>query len=195
MLNFDAESHVYRWNGLAVPSVTQVLGAVGIPDLSAIPAGTLEAARVRGTRVHKLCELYDLGELDESSLDEIGRGYLEQWKKAREAMGGFTWIEKPLYSQKYGYAGTPDRVQILERSKTALIWDIKTGMDNGAAAPQLAGYANLVQENSEIRIRTVTRKVVLLNPDDYDTKPLTCISDWSVFQSALNIYRYKKGGR
>lgn len=194
-LVFDAEEHKYKWNGVRVPSVTQVLGAVGIPDLSAIPVETLETARIRGTRVHRLCEFYDKGELDETEMDDIGRGYLEQWKKVRESMGTFHWIEHPLYSKKFGYAGTPDRVQVVEKSRTGMVLDIKTGYDALAAAPQLAGYGNLVMENCEIKLRHITRVVILLNPDSYSIKSLGDPVDWAVFLSALNIYRYKKNGK
>ena len=188
MLTFEPEGHVYRWNGVIVPSVTQILEAVGILDLSMVDRDVLAAAQELGKNVHKICELYDKGTLDESSVDGAGRGYLDAWIKARKEMGfdKFSMIERKIYHPDYKYAGTLDRVY------SGTVIDIKTGAPGGlekSAGPQLAAYMEVLNIPKRIYKK---RLVIHLTPDDYKPIPLTDIRDLSTFISALNIWNHKK---
>lgn len=139
MLTFDAASHTYRWNGVIVPSVTQCLKTAGVIDYSMIPQDILQRAAIRGTAVHKACELWDLDTLDESTLDaEIG-GYLEGWKAfIRDTGWSNARIEHRVYQPQHKYAGTFDRTGLLQGGLVCL--DIKTGILLDGHRNQLAAY-------------------------------------------------------
>ena len=72
-LRFDPDSHLYRVDGIIVPSVTQVLEDVGIVDYSRLPGSTREMALRRGSAVHAACHYDDEGDLDETQLGGEGR--------------------------------------------------------------------------------------------------------------------------
>ena len=82
MLTFDNSKHEYRFNGVVVPSVTQILKAVGLSDYSYIPTGVLQIATERGTVVHKIIEWYEQDILDASSIDPELKGYFESYLRA-----------------------------------------------------------------------------------------------------------------
>ena len=81
VLLFDEVSHTYTAGGVVVPSVTQILAPLN--DLSFIGPEVLAYKRALGTAVHKATELYDLGELDESSVADVVRPYLDAWIRLR----------------------------------------------------------------------------------------------------------------
>lgn len=138
-LTFDHATHTYRFEGRVVPSVTQCLKVANILDYRHIPQDVLQRAAIRGTAVHKACELWDLDKLDESTLDaEIG-AYLEGWKAfIRETGWANARIEQRVYQAKYRYAGTFDRTGILGGGLVCL--DIKTGILLDGHRNQLAAY-------------------------------------------------------
>src|ERR1700687_810938 len=62
---FDAAKHEYRKaDGVAVPSVTQILAKAGICDFSFVEEERRVAAMERGTSVHWLLQLEDEGALN-----------------------------------------------------------------------------------------------------------------------------------
>ena len=98
-LQFSEEQHAYTLNSVVVPSVTKILQIVGISDFSKVPADILERARLFGTAVHKACELFDKGTLDERTLDTNLWPYLDAWFAfKKDYQLEFIEIEKPIAS-------------------------------------------------------------------------------------------------
>ena len=73
---FLAERHIYEYEGVVVPSVTQVLTLAGIHDVSHVPLHYLERAAGIGSAVHQACEYLDEGKLDLESVDSLIVGYV-----------------------------------------------------------------------------------------------------------------------
>lgn len=198
VFTFDSALHCYTLDGVVVPSVTTVLKGVGIPDLSFVDPDVLAAAARFGTAAHLACELDDRGELDEESLDENLRPLLNQWRELQKPFLDTCetdLCEQQLYSPKYRFAGTLDRAYISNGGKTLTIVDIKTGARTPSAGPQTAAYAQLVVENFNINPRTIKRYTAHLLHGEERGKlnEYTKKTDWSIFQSALNIHNYKTG--
>ena len=159
-LIFDPEQHRYTVNGVAVPSVTTILGGVGIPDLRFVNKDVLEKACDFGTAAHLACELSDLGELDEGALDSNLKPMLNQWKVLRSMFvcaGVEEMVEARIYSAVYRFAGTLDRAYLNRKKKSLAIVDLKTGAHTPSAGPQTAAYAQLVSEDFGMKFRTVKR--------------------------------------
>jgi len=180
MLKFDPASHRYTLDGQVLVSVTQVLKGVGLIDFNGINPDVLQRAAAFGTAVHQACHLDDLGDLDEQSLDENLKPYLEAWRSFRGDMK-FDAIEQPLWHPVYGFAGTPDRI------KENTIWDIKTGTTvYTSSAIQLAGYSILAD------IPTARRLAVQLKPDGkYQVHEFKERTDRQVFLSCLTAYQWR----
>lgn len=187
-IEFNAERHKYRVNGLIVPSVTQVLSSVGLPDLSGIPAELLEWKAGLGSAVHKATDLDDYGELDEKSLHPAIKPYLEAYRKFK-VESGFSpdKIEQMVYSPAHGYIGTYDRIGTTG-TKSALI-DFKTGLtDPLCVGPQTAAY-----EYAESgQFGKLKRYALKLNKDaTYRLIKLDNKMDFQIFLNALNIYKWR----
>ena len=72
-LEFDAETHTYIFEGLILPSITQILKVRFGNKYDGIRADVLERAADRGTAIHKAIENFVTEGLDDKS-DEV-RGY------------------------------------------------------------------------------------------------------------------------
>lgn len=190
LLTFNEENHEYLLNGSKLPSVTTVLQDTGIVDLSGIPYLRLEAAREFGLAVHSACKLYDLDDLDEKTLDHNLRPYLDAWIMFKLETGiRLTKIEQPIHSNKYRFAGTPDRVgdyrgmTIVEIKSTAVLAP--------ATAIQTAGY--MLAENETAYPQIKKRIAVLLQPDGrYKIESYKLGTDTNVFLSALSVYNWRQ---
>lgn len=109
-LCFESDGHKFKLvsNGLKLPSVTQILRHEGIiPDMKFVT----DYGLLRGQYVHRATQLYDQGRLDENSLDDEVRPYLDCYKQfLADYSGNIEHIEKQLWHPVYRYAGIADRI-------------------------------------------------------------------------------------
>jgi len=186
MLTFDAEKHEYRRDGIVFPSVTQVIESVAGSRFANITAEDLEFACQRGTVVHTITELHDLGTLDKHSIDPALRGYYAAYIAFLEDCSP-KWdkIEHRACDETLGYAGTIDRIG--EMNGRGVILDIKTGVKSCWTGVQLAAYANIIKDKKSKRFG-----LHLGGDGKYQLEQYGYPMDWNVFLSALNIYKFKK---
>lgn len=180
MLTFDEPSHTYRFNDQVVPGVTSILSP--LTDFDRVPPAVLEAASQFGKAVHLACELDDLDDLNEATLDPALKPYLSAWRRfSKEHAVEWTVIEEPAYHATMRYAGTPDRLGMVNGILTVV--DIKsTAQLYPAVGPQLAAYANAMN------VSHARRMAVQLKADGtYVAKPYTDPTDWPVFASLLTL--------
>jgi hypothetical protein len=99
-------------------------------------------------------------------------------------------IEKPVYSLRYRFAGTPDRIGAL--NKLAIV-DIKSTLElSPATALQTGGYEIAYNEFHKEPIKE--RIAVLLTANGkYKIEPYKDKNDINVFLAALSVYNWKKG--
>jgi hypothetical protein len=192
-LTFDDAEHRYTLDGREVPSVTGILAP--LYDFGGIPAAALEAARWRGTLVHEAIHQDNTGVLDIEALHPILLPYLMAWREWQAHAGAVIIAsEHQVASRKYGYAGTLDAVADI-RGKRILV-DVKATAElPKPVGPQTAAYAQAWQETTGTRIEG--RMVVRVDSRDTKTQSrrLTDPADWAVFQSCLNIHRWKDNNR
>lgn len=190
-LTFEAATHTYRFGGLVVPSVTQILKIAGLIDYSMIPADVLQVAAARGTAVHKACELYDQEDLDESSLTDEIRAYLDSYKLWLQHTGFQpALIESRVWHPQYQYAGTLDRTGVFPDGRLAVV-DFKTGIKLPGHEIQLAAYAM-----TQVAAWKMDRITLYLQYDGSLPKADHHYSDtldehFSVFLSALTTTNWK----
>lgn len=208
MLHFDADSHTYTLDGRVVPSVTQLIRPLEADALARIPENTLEWKRGLGEQVHLACQLDDEGDLDEDNLDQAIYPYLWAWRNFRDDHNLEILLnEMPLGSRRYRFAGTIDRVAVLNKGliqgtfvyKGLATIDIKTRVDlPDAIGVQLAGYNRLVEEHPELA-QTLAhstgqmphRVAVRLGPDGkYSTRVYTDTEDLACFTACLSLHNW-----
>jgi len=194
MIRLDEQKNVYVHGHNEYDRLTTVLESVGIIDAT----WYTEFAAQRGTYVHKACALFDQGILDWKTVDPVIEGYVLAWAKFRkDSASRFKnlHIEKTLFHEGIKIAGTLDRIESEENSPSIL--DIKTG-DCAFVGVQTAGYLSLLRnsnlydlkmENMPLNYR---RYAVKLNANStYKLKLLNNPADISLWQSAVNIYRWR----
>jgi hypothetical protein len=214
MLAFNKASHVYTWNGNPVPSCTgiinewQLINVYGVEYYCNTFNGTVVSAEMFrmaaqfGTAVHYGCKIigeayqiepkrvFKLRDLIEVSMlaPELHKP-LEQFVEwLNQYKPKIMLIEDPLYSKRYGYAGTPDIICILNNKP--IVCDIKTGM-YGLAGVQMAGYEQLWGEHLP-RTGRMGRYVLHIPKDGgaYKFMSVGSAQDWAFFQSRLYQWQY-----
>ncbi len=180
MLTFDDATHTYKIDGRALPSVTEILRAEGFIDTAFFS----DFGRERGKLAHLAIHLHDAGELDEDSLDPVLRPYLDAWIKFK-ADTGCTILEseQPCADQFGRYAGTPDKIVLLDGKPTLL--DIKTGVVSPWVRLQLCAYC----EAKGIYRRAA---VQLCEDGTYKLHHYTDRQDFGVWNAVLAVYHWKR---
>jgi hypothetical protein len=184
---FDKDAHVYTLGTQRLPSVTEILKGAGVID----DQWWTDAGRWRGSAVHAACWYDDQNDLDADSLDERLRGYVDAYRKFR-AETGFTptSIERPLYNDLLGYAGTPDRIGTLGDGRHCLP-DLKSGAQSKVTRYQTAGYAGCLKSprkyvRMEVRLRNNGKySLQIYEPKDFDR-------DFADFQALIRVFHIRK---
>lgn len=196
MLTFDADRHLYFWNGEVVPGVTRILAP--IHDFSKVPQDVLAAAQHRGTYVHRMTELFDLGTLDADALANVegGRwmGYLRAWRSfVEDHEPNWTEIEQPGYSRLHGYAGTWDRRGVLAAKRPGnWLIDIKTADEQAYAhGVQTAAYRQICTETDASAALDRRASIHLHADGSYDFHEWTQPDDIGCFFALLTLYQWK----
>lgn len=183
-LQFDEALHRYTVNGRIIPSVTQIISAVGLYEFDFVSKQTLAVAAERGRIVHTYIEWYEQGMLDESSIDPDLSGYFEAYlscKKEGLIPEHPEMIENRVYSEKYKYAGTLDQM-----FGGDWIHDHKTGAESPTHGLQLSGYWLALHPDLREKPRKLTCGYYRNNGDhkvvEYPYEPLAFLSVFADFQ-------------
>lgn len=181
-LEFDPATHEYRVAGRLLPSVTQILKSAGL-----IPESGWSSVRAmsRGTLVHTACHYDDEGDLDEATLTESLRGYVEAWRKFKREVKllEIVAIEERVWHPTYLFAGTLDR-RVRINGRLGII-DIKTGQRQPWHSLQLGGYS-LTQK--ELHRRYAVR---LASDGNYRLDEYNDPNDTTAFLAALSVHNWK----
>ena len=128
------EFHQYRLDERPIDGLTSTIAEAGL-----IRGGD-PWYMTRGSAIHLATEYFDKGTLDEDSVSDEIKGYLASWKQFRVDQNYTpTHIELKLYDPIYLYAGTLDRLPLL---------DLKSGAFAKWHRIQLAGYWGLCRINN-----------------------------------------------
>jgi hypothetical protein len=187
MLELDQENHIYYFNGVKMPSVTQILQAVGMMNVFAYD----EFAKKRGSAIHKATEYFDEGDLDEDSISQLVRPYLEAWKTFRKDTGFEPLeIEKSGCDPILGVAGTWDRFGMLNGCLT--IEETKSGTIPRYTAIQTAFY-KIIKKYELKEDVPINRIGVELRPNaTYRVEEFKNWRDEKIAMSALAIYNWSR---
>jgi len=183
MNTFDPISHIYRIDGVVVPSVTQVLVAEGFIDATWFT----EYSRDKGINKHLTIHYYETDQLDEENLDPVLKNTLDAWKAFKLDTGFVVSAsETPLYSAQYRFAGTPDILGTF-RDTTPAIIDFKGQVVSPWVGLQLA--AQEILEGTHGRKRFALQ---LMDTGKYKLHLFTDRQDRNIFMAALSIHHWKR---
>lgn len=199
-LSFDAERHAYALNGRPVPGVTSVLSAAFGDPWRLVPSESREYALKLGRAVHQWTQAVDVGMTERPQSAQM-QGYVAAWEKFKaERVVELVAVECQVFSARYLYAGTTDRVAVLRVQSVSgglrSIVDIKTGQAiHPFAAIQTAGYAMAWEERNHPQ-KIHHRATVLLKQDGtYQVEDHTDKTDRNVWLAALSVVGWKQKHR
>jgi hypothetical protein len=190
-LTFEPESHLYKVDGVVVPSVTQVIKEAGLSELEYVPERTLREKADLGNKVHKATELLDRDNLDVESIHPILLNYVAMWEQFKKDFGFEAQdIELTLHHPLYRFAGRIDRVGLVN-GKLSIV-DIKSGGKYNTHSLQTAGYKLLYDHDKLKKEQIKNRMSVYLSQENYSIFEHKDSQDERVFLAALTITNYKR---
>lgn len=120
-VEFIEETHTYLIDGVAVPSVTQIVNWYFGTDFTGVDPEVLERAVVFGVQVHKTIENYESVGIGEHFTE------VQAWLKVKEKNGLNVYKQEQIVSYEDKYAGRYDMLCIRKEDEyTPLLIDIKT---------------------------------------------------------------------
>jgi hypothetical protein len=198
-LVFDDETHIYRLKGGEIlSSVTSILKAEGIQQYGPRNADADFKMQV-GTWVHQAIAWFEHGTLDESTLSDGIRPYLDSYKLFKKATGFeaiLPLIEVPMWHPNWRFCGTPDLPGRI--GNRFILTDLKTGGKRSGDSVQIPAYGDLVRA-SVVGFENIYPEgiVVYLQDDGRMAKcePVSAadMHEYSLtFYAALQVNRWKK---
>lgn len=190
ILTFDEETHIYKLDGVAIPSVTQAIKGAGLMDLSFVSKELLEAKADLGKKIHTTTELYDRNNLDMNKLHPTLRGYLNAWIKFEDECQFIpTSIEMMKYHPLYRYAGRIDRIGMMQNVLTQV--DLKSGVHHPSYAIQSAAYVELCNYGKP-KAECIKKRITVYLKEDgtYQLKEYKDERDIRIFLASLTINNY-----
>ena len=108
-LTFEERDHIYRVNGIEIPSVSTLMKPLSQQVYGEIDAGILSVAAGRGTEIHNACESYIAYGIEDIRPEY--QGYMDAFKKwvkqyHPEPLG----TEVRVYHKILRYGGTADLI-------------------------------------------------------------------------------------
>lgn len=189
MIEFDEARHIYTVDGKTVPSVTHITRFLSV-DLMTANTWARDAAADRGTRVHAITACIDYGEMPE--VEEDIAGYVDAYLRFL-ADYSVEWdgIERIVYCEEFGYAGTCDRFGRVDGVPTVL--DIKTSaaLRVPQVSAQCAAYERALwwADNATRRLSALR----LARDGTYEYRALDKSTGWELFRACLTIQHHIKG--
>lgn len=205
-LSFDPVLHEYRLpDGEAVPSVTTILGAVGVSlnfeDLSQRSErvrAAIDFKRDLGHALHADAHAFDDDDLVWETVNAEVLPYLLAWSTFRSNTGLVPVSrERRVFHPELFYCGTLDGIFRKPDGRLVLV-DIKTGdpEDSGCRWQTAAYQAAFALEHPELPV--VERWGVRLMPDKsvpYDIHPYAEWREWMQFKAFLTTYHCQAARR
>lgn len=188
------DTHYIR-DGVRYPRVSLILANARRFAFAGVPAYLLEEARLRGRAVHAAIEFANAGTLDEATVHESIRGYVESFYAWRDVLKPETVrSEFQMVSARYRFGGRSDwKCRLAGRHRGLWVIDYKTGSPNPADALQTAAYWALDREAEPGR-GVVLRAALYLHRDG---RPATFVphdnpNDLAMFLSYRNVYEWEE---
>lgn len=185
-------THEYRETeqGIDLFSVSQIRKVAHDPYLG-IPEPVLEAARLRGTVLHRrfwrvLAAQAGLCERPAPLPQFVGYcTSMDEWVTRNQVMP--LKIEERSCSIKFGYAGTPDAMVIFGKKKRITLIDLKTGVPNLTDPMQLLAYQKMEGYEEAVDLLDLYVQADGSYAKEKPVTPGMKVTEWAWFLNALGV--------
>lgn len=193
-IQFNAENHTYMVDGVAMPSVSDIIRPVTNMTYGSIPKFILAQAQDKGTTIHTMMQAYDeLGLLPNTDNEyyDYMKAYVDfqrdNFIDALEYVGS----ELRVYDDTIGYCGTVDKLYWDNESGEYVILDIKTGSKSNPKSWMLQMDAYIMAIERETR-ECCNAKVLWLKNDGTYELFLHEVSNSAIIESLKDLYDWMK---
>ena len=108
MIQFTKDDHRYYMDGIPLPSVSSILRQIFGNKYEGIPEHILERARIFGTEVHELVELYNETDIERFTDDPLKNHCLSEWIRLKTENGIEVIASEQIVHFNDLYGGTFD---------------------------------------------------------------------------------------
>ena len=186
-LSFTDEDHIYRLNGVIIPSVSAVMEPLSMAKYKGISESTLDRAANKGTSVHNAIENYIKFGIDDVSPEH--RGYFDgflDWLDEKKPV--FVSSEFQCYHKLMMYGGTLDLLCIIDGKLNLIDFKSTSVLSDMLCGVQLEGYSQALASHG---IKVDKKRILHLKKDGKWSDPEYPASDplrWRVFGSLKCVY-------
>ena len=190
-LTFDEVSHIYRLDGIEIPSVSRVMEPLKEANYAGISEKTLRRAADKGTSVHDSIENFVKFGIED--VDPEFRAYfdafLQWWIETQPIVVG---SEIRIYHKLLRYGGTIDLLCYIDGKLTLIDFKTTYTVSDMSCGVQLEAYAKALESHGI----NVDQKMILHLKRDGKFKPISYPANdsqrWRVFGSLKVVYDYIK---
>ena len=158
-LTFDPERHIYRLDGVIIPSVTQIMKPLSDAEYTDIDPDILDKAAKRGTSVHEAVEMYETYGIEDSPPEY--QPYFDAYLKwRRKYQPHVISTEGATFHKALLYAGTLDLVveignelYLIDIKTTAVINDMLTSVQLEAYSRALSTHGIYVDKKAILHLK------------------------------------------
>lgn len=188
-LAFSEADHIYRLNGVIIPSVSKIIEPVSNAAYGTINPVVLQNAADRGTTVHKAIEDYNnYGIMDiEKNLSGYADAYTN-WYEMR--MPEVEQCEVRIYHKVMRYGGMADLLARIDGKRWLIDYKTSYKVVDKTYRLQLEAY---VQALASLGVQVDEKMVLHLTRDGGFEEVFYPIKDaeaWRVFGACKSIYDY-----
>ena len=192
-LEFEEEPHIYRLDGLIIPSVSTVMEPLSSSVYGSIDPDILNMAANRGTIVHEAVENYVQYGIED--IDPRYGAYLDAfiafWKDYKPTLVA---TEYRMYHKYLKYAGTADLLAIIDdelwlidNKTSSEIKKMLTRVQLEAYKKALATHNIRVKRKAILHLKKTGRYSFVEHPADDQVA-------WDVFTASKTVHDYIKTG-
>jgi len=186
-LTFDEAGHIYRLNGLVIPSVTTLMKPLSDDFYQTVNPEVLDRAARRGTAIHNAIENYAEFGIQDIAPKYAGyfRSFLQWWELRKpEPLA----MESKVYHKILRYAGKADLICIIGGRLTLVDYKTSAQVNTKLCAVQLEGYDRAFESHG---VKVDDRLILHLSKNGYREVQFQRSSKcWSVLSSLMTIRNY-----
>ncbi len=188
-LKFDDEHHIYRLDGVIIPSVSNIMEPLSEAKYAGISERTLAKAAEKGTSVHNSIENFIKFGIEDVNPEHRGffDGFLKWWEKDQPVLVG---SECRVYHRILQYGGTVDLLAYIRGKLTLVDFKSTYALSDMTCGVQLEAYAQALASHG---IHVEQKKILQLKKDGNNSERSYQANDptrWRVFGSLKCVYDY-----
>ena len=158
-LTFDEGPHIYRLNGVQIPSVSRLMEPLKASCYAGVSDRTLAKAAGKGTSVHNSIENWIKFGIEDVPPEHMGyfSGFREWWEKYRPIVVG---SEVRIYHKLLQYGGTLDlpciingELDLVDFKTTYALLEMTCGVQLEAYSQALASHGLQVQKKHILHLK------------------------------------------